>query len=696
MDRREFIKKAGSGLLVSAVASNTFIGCTKQSRRPNIIFIMSDDHALQAISAYGNNLNKTPNIDRIAEEGILFENCFCTNSICAPSRATILTGKYSHINGLIDNTVSFDGSQMTFPKLLKRSGYQTSMIGKWHLKSDPTGFDYWNILPGQGHYYNPNFIENGKRKRIQGYVTDIITDKAINWLDKRDRSNPFCMMLQHKAPHRNWMPAPEYLNQYDDRTFPIPDNFFDDYEGRIAAEEQELKIGEDMLMAYDLKIPPSDAKKYESEQMYKRDKESWKYIFKRMNENQKNMWEKAYKEDNQDFLQKDLKGKELEKWKYQRYIKDYLRCISSVDKNIGRLFEYLEANDLLENTLLIYTSDQGFYLGEHGWFDKRFMYEESLHMPLMIRYPKEIKPNTNTDELVNNTDFAPTFLDYAGINIPDDMQGRSFRNIMQGKVPDDWRDATYYHYFEYPGAHGVKRHYGIRTKRYKLIHFYHDIDQWELYDLKNDPKEMNNLYGIDKFDELVKNLKKQLQQLRVKYNDTDVEKYLPQEKVKVDHLAKGREVKLKNKYSSKYPAGGPNALTNGWKAPDNKYALHGLKVWQGYEVKDLVATVDLEEIVNFDNISIGMLHNTSSWIFAPSRVEFFISNDGDNFKKIGQSKIPIKLSNRSMQRVPYSINKKGMKARYVKVIARNQGKCPDWHKGGGGNAWLFADEIIVR
>ncbi|MBN2594248.1 MAG: sulfatase, partial [Sedimentisphaerales bacterium] len=502
--RREFLKRlgymTGSAAALSILPGGRSLGRMTQKKRPNIIFIMTDDHASHAMSCYGSKINKTPNLDRIANGGMRFTNSFCTNSICAPCRAVILTGKYSHINGVIDNREKFDGSQQTFPKLLQKAGYKTAMIGKWHLKTDPTGFDYWNVLPGQGAYYNPAMKEMGQQKKYTGYTTDIITDHALKWLKSLKPGEPFCLMYHHKAPHRNWQPGPKYLTMYDDVTIPEPENLFDDYSTRgRAAKEQDMSIAKTMT-PNDLKLTPTP---------------------KNLTPEQKKLWDTAYDPKNEAFKKANLQGKDLIRWKYQRYIKDYLRCIASVDDNIGRVLDYLDESGLTENTVVFYTSDQGFYLGDHGWFDKRFMYEESLRMPLLVRYPKEIKPGPVSDDIVLNLDFAPTFLDFAGVTVPADMQGESLRRILQGKTPEDWRKSMYYHYYEYPAVHSVKRHYGIRTERYKLIHFYHDIDEWELYDLKKDPKEMKNVFGDQAYADIIKELKAELMQLREKYKDTN-------------------------------------------------------------------------------------------------------------------------------------------------------------------------------
>ncbi|MDD3076728.1 MAG: sulfatase, partial [Proteiniphilum sp.] len=476
--------------LLGVSSSALFASCQNQEKkeqRPNIIYIMSDDHAYQAISAYGHGLNQTPHIDRLAEEGVLFTRSTVTNSISAPSRAVLLTGKHSFVNGKVDNRQPFDWNQPNFPKLLQANGYQTAMIGKIHLDGIPQGFDYSMVLPGQGEYYNPDFLIDGKRVRKEGYCTDIITEETLDWLkNKRDPNKPFCVLYHQKAPHRNWQPAPEYLTLYDDVTFEPPATFFDNYEGRgTAAKEQEMQIHGHAQWGHDFKMivdPHGDSTGFYNQ-------------LKRFTPAQRTDWLAAYTPKNEAFKANyaHMTDEEIARWKYNRYIKDYLRTIKSVDDGVGELLDYLEESGLAENTIVIYTSDQGFYLGEHGWFDKRFMYEESFRTPLLIRYPKEIKGGTVIDKLVQNLDFAPTLLDYAGIETPKEMQGESFRKLVAGKT-DKWRDAVYYTYYEYPAEHMVKRHYGISTDRYKLIHFYYDVDEWELYDLKTDPMEMRNVY----------------------------------------------------------------------------------------------------------------------------------------------------------------------------------------------------------
>ncbi len=486
----------------------------EENQRPNIIYIMSDDHAYQAISAYGHGLNETPNIDRLAEEGALFSRSTVTNSISAPSRAVLLTGKHSFVNGKVDNIQTFDWDQPNFPKLLQANGYQTAMIGKIHLDGIPQGFDFSMVLPGQGEYYNPDFLINGKRVRKEGYCTDIITDETLDWIkNRRDPNKPFAVLYHQKAPHRNWQPAPEYLNLYDDFTFDLPENFFDDYEGRgSAAKEQKMQIHGHATWGHDFKMivaPNGDSTGFYNQ-------------LNRMTPEQRENWLAAYTPKNEEFKANyaNMTEEEIAHWKYNRYIKDYLRTIKSVDDGVGELLDYLEESGLAENTIVVYTSDQGFYLGEHGWFDKRFMYEESFRTPLLIRYPKEIKPGTVIDKLVQNLDFAPTLLDYAGVEAPEEMQGESFRDLVAGKT-DKWRDVAYYTYYEYPAVHMVKRHYGVTTDRYKLIHFYYDVDEWELYDLETDPQEMNNQYNNPEYAEVRDMMHKKLEETREYYGDSD-------------------------------------------------------------------------------------------------------------------------------------------------------------------------------
>ncbi|WP_178983363.1 sulfatase family protein [Winogradskyella helgolandensis] len=508
----------------------------KPVKRPNIVYIMADDHAEQAISAYGHPISKlapTPNIDRIATEGALFKNNFCTNSICGPSRAVVLTGKFSHVNGFRMNGNKFDGSQQTFPKLLQKAGYNTAVIGKWHLDGLPEGFDYWKILTDQGNYYNPDFIalnETSKvadTTRVQGYATDIITQDGIAYLNSvKDSDQPFMLMLQHKAPHRNWMPALRHANKFDDVEFPLPDTYFSDHEGSLASQKQLQTIYKDMYEGHDLKLTTS---KGNPELAWN----PWKSDFERMTAEQRKAWNSAYQDKNDAFHDAQLSGKDLANYKGQRYLQDYLATIASMDEGIGEVLDFLEANGLAENTIVVYTTDQGFYLGEKGWFDKRYMYEESLAMPLVIKYPGVIKPGTVIEDLTQNLDFAETFLDYANAEIPEDMQGKSLRPLLEKTFNgDDFRDAVYYHYYDYPAFHMVKKHYGIRTKRYKLIHFYDDIDTWELYDLEEDPKEIHNQIDNQDYDTIEAELRSRLKELQEEYQVKESEfKQAPKESV---------------------------------------------------------------------------------------------------------------------------------------------------------------------
>ncbi len=466
-------------------------------RRPNIIVIFADDHAWQAISAYGDarKLLDTPNIDRLAREGMRFDRCLVPNSICGPSRATLLTGKYSHQNGFYNNSGQnkFDGSQTTFPKLLQKAGYQTAIFGKWHLVSQPTGFDHWHILPGQGVYYNPPMIKNGQRIKHDGYTTDVITDLSLDWLKQRDKDKPFLLMLHQKAPHREWEPALRHLGHDKDRQYPEPDTLFDDYAGRGMAEHrQDMTIAKTMTNRDVKLIPPGQ-----------------------LTAEQRKVWDAYYNPRNEAFRKANLQGKDLVRWKYNRYLHDYLGCIKAVDESVGRVLKYLDDEGLAKDTLIVYSSDQGFYLGEHGWFDKRWIFEESLRTPLLIRWPGATKAGSVNKNIVSNLDLAETFLEAAGQAIPDEMQGRSLVPLLKGQTPADWRKSFYYHYYEHPAVHSVHRHYGVVTDRYKLVYFYEpDADYWELFDRQKDPKEMRSVYGQPEYTDVQKELHTELSRLR--------------------------------------------------------------------------------------------------------------------------------------------------------------------------------------
>ena len=470
--------------------------------RPNILFLFSDDLTCQAVSAYGEQrrLLETPNMDRIAREGIRFDRCLVTNSICGPSRATILTGKYSHLNGFYNNSNSrFDGSQQTFPKLLQTAGYSTAMIGKWHLGSDPTGFDHWHILPGQGLYYNPPMIKNGVHVKHAGYTTDIITDLSIEWLKSRDKTKPFLLMSQHKAPHREWAPALRHLGWDNDRQYPEPDTLFDDFDGRSKAISDHDMGLDRTFTELDAKLRPAP----------------------NMTEEQLKEWNAYYEPRNTAFRNANLTGKELIRWRYNRYMHDYLACVKAVDENIGRLLAYLDQEGLAENTVIVCSSDQGFYLGEHGWFDKRWIFEESLRSPLMVRWPGVTKPGSVNNNIVSLLDFAETFLDIAGVKVPADMQGRSLVPICRGEAPADWRKSFYYHYYEFPVPHRVRPHYGVITDRFKLVHYYKpDVNDWELLDRQKDPLEVKDFYADPAYAETVKELHAELERLRKEVRET--------------------------------------------------------------------------------------------------------------------------------------------------------------------------------
>jgi arylsulfatase A-like enzyme len=472
--------------LCSLLAAVVFTAAVPAADKPpNILYIMADDHAAHAISAYGSKINQTPQIDRLAKDGMRFTQCLVTNSICTPSRAAILTGKYAHINGVpVFNR--FDGSQPTLAKYLQMAGYHTGMIGKWHLGSDPTGFDSWTILPGQGVYHDPVFIhQGGQRQKHPGYVTDVITDFSLEFLDKRPRDKPFFLMCHHKAPHRPWQPDEKHAKKWENVQVPEPPTFNDDYSTRSdAAREATMRIDRD-LNKNDLKREPPPG----------------------------------------------LSAEGLKKWKYQRYMHDYLACIDAVDDNVGRLLDYLDKNGLAENTIVIYTSDQGFFLGDHDWFDKRFMYEESLKMPFLVRWPARVKAGSVNNGMILNVDFAPTLLDAAGQKVPADIQGRSFLSLLKGERPRDWRTSMYYRYYHYPQDHRVQPHYGVRTERYKLIYF-NKINQWELFDLEKDPYELKNVYNDPAYAETRKKLTEEMYRLKKELKDENqFENELPKDGV---------------------------------------------------------------------------------------------------------------------------------------------------------------------
>lgn len=471
--------------------------------KPNILFIFTDDLAYQAMSCYGDErkLLETPGFDRIAKEGMRFDRCLVTNSICGPSRATILTGKYSHLNGFYNNSNSkFDGSQTTFPKLLQKAGYSTAIVGKWHLISDPTGFDFWHILPGQGRYYNPPMIKNGEPVKHEGYTTDIINDITIDWIKNRDKSKPFLMMTQHKAPHREWSPPLRNLGFDKDRKYPEPKTLFDKYEGRSKAVS-------DHDMGIDKTFTDLDAKLV---------------VPTGLNEEQKKEWNKYYEPRNEEFRKQNLSGPDLVRWRYNRYMHDYLGCVKAVDENVARLLDFLDKEGLAENTIVMFSSDQGFYLGEHGWFDKRWIFEESVRSPLLVRWPGVTKPGSVNKNIVSLIDFAETFLDAAGVEAPAEMQGRSLKALCAGQTPADWRKSLYYHYYEYPVPHHVRPHVGVITDRYKLVHYYKpDIDDWELLDREKDPLEVKNFYKDPAYAQTVKDLHAELERLKVQVKETE-------------------------------------------------------------------------------------------------------------------------------------------------------------------------------
>jgi len=479
------------------------------AKHPNILFIFSDDHSIQTIGAYGARLSEfckqhqvTPNLDRLAAAGGLFLNSFCGNSLCSPSRATILTGLHSHANGVMFLARPITPGVWTFPGNLRDAGYQTALIGKFHLATTRPTTDYWRILPGQGNYWQPEFIGPEGKETHEGYTTDVITDMSLDWLKQRDKTKPFLLMVQHKAPHRPWFPPARYYRWLADVEIPEPPTLFDDYSGRTSpAHNQKMEIGRDMTLVNDLKVHVDVNATGE---------------FGRMTDAVRAQWLAAFGPRNEAFTNANLQGRNLTRWKYQEYMKDYLRCIKAVDDSVGRLLEYLKTEGLDENTVVIYSADQGFYNGEHGWFDKRWIYEESLHMPFIIRWPGVVKSGTRFTPMIQNIDYAPTFLDIAGAKIPEGLHGRSFAPILRGQTPADWRQRIYYHYYD--GGHSVARHYGVRTEQYTLAHFY-QTDEWELYDLQKDPQQLHSVYADPAYAKTVAGLRTELTRLRTQFND---------------------------------------------------------------------------------------------------------------------------------------------------------------------------------
>jgi len=533
-------------LVTLTVACETDPAADRKDDRPNILFIMSDDHSERAISAYGSTSISTPSIDRLADEGVIFRESFVANSICGPSRAIMLTGKHSHKNGFRDNDDQFDGSQPTYPLYLQQAGYTTAVVGKWHLRTKPVGFDYWEILRSQGQYYSPEFITNVASEmttevvvrdefgqeigvelenRYEGaYVTTKTTDLALAFLENRDESRPFLLIYNHKAPHRNWMPDVDELGEIDTSGFTVPDNFYDSYEGRPGAAAQTLEIN-DMYLSYDLKLERAE---YEGdlEDMADGWAEYWKTgFYDRMSDDQKARWDAHYAEANKEYQTVKHDPNALLEWKYRRYMHEYLGTVHSMDRNIGRVLDYLDEAGLAENTVVVYTSDQGFYLGEHGWFDKRFMYEESMRTPLVLRYPAGIEAGQSVAVMVQNIDYAPTLLDFAGVPVPPDMQGLSLKRLLTGESEELDRDELYYHYYEgIEKTHNVAKQYGVRTTTHKLIRFKDvGMDHWEMYDLRNDPGEMHNIYDEPAYADIRRELHSKLQGLRAHYEDSSGE-----------------------------------------------------------------------------------------------------------------------------------------------------------------------------
>ncbi len=497
--------------LVALLASSGLASTAPADDRPNIVFVYADDHAQHAVGAYGSRINRTPNIDRLAEEGMRFTETFVANSICGPARATILSGLHSHRNGKMTNRAGFKDDLPTFAKLMQAAGYQTAMVGKWHISPDPNGFDHWAIA--RGGYYNLSLVTAEGPTKHEGYTTDIITEEALRWIGERDPERPFLVWISHTATHRTWEPATRHLRNYEGQEIPEPPTLFDDYEGKSpGAAAAQMRVSRDLFPAYDLKLPVTGEGILDGSRTGK---------LNRLTPAQREAWDAAYGPRNEAFAAAGLEGDALVRWNYQRYIKDYLRCVDALDESVGQVLAFLEVHGLAENTVVIYSSDQGFFLGDHGWYDKRWMYEESLRTPLIVRWPGVTAPGSTCASLVQNLDMAPTFLQLAGLEIPASMQGLSLEPLLRGEQPPEWRDSIYYHYHQQDSgrtAHTVARHYGIRTARHKLIHVY-DHEAWELYDLERDPFEIENRYGDPAYAEVVGELKRELKGLRASFGD---------------------------------------------------------------------------------------------------------------------------------------------------------------------------------
>jgi len=651
-----------------------------QETRPNIVLIMADDHAANAISAYHGGLSSTPNIDRIAENGIRFTNCFSTNAISGPSRASILSGQFSHIHGVINNNVRCDSSLSILPAVFQQHQYQTSIFGKWHLSCEPAGFDTWKILPGQGEYYNPDFIENGSGNRHEGYVTDLITDMALEWLEQRDTTRPFVVMIHHKAPHRPWLPHPDHVSLFDTADIPLPFNFFDDHKDRAsAARQQELSVLRDLELSYDLKYPPDKAGKAN---------------FGRLNLESQRYFDSAYAHRNTGFETMSADTTALAEWKFRRYINDYLATIHAVDLNVGRVLDWLRAEGLDSNTIVIYTSDQGFFLGEHGWYDKRFMYEESMRMPLLISWPEKLTAGKSNDQLLMNIDLAPTLMEWAGLSIPTEVQGRSFAHYSD--TAGRFRDALYYHYFEYPEPHRVEPHYGIRTDRYKLIRFYTypGLEEWELYDLLHDPYEMFNLYRKEEYNQIVKVLKVRLDELRNEYSDTL--SALKHPTITIQNRIRDREYFIANMPSERYAGDGPLPLTDGV-IEHPEFSGGGIPgSWVGFHGTDLNVYFETKKRTKVREIEVRLLHLEGSWIFEPTDVTVMVPKGIRKIAFLEPSRTIRETRPTGGEVVRVIFEPKKSRRRGYIIVAINQRVCPEGHPGEGNPAWLFVDEIIVR
>lgn len=653
---------------------------------PNIVIILADDHSTAALGCYGSELVRTPNLDALAAEGMAFDRAYSGNAICAPARATLITGLHSHAHGVMTNAESFDGSQWTLQQALRDEGYETALVGKWHLKSSPTGFDHWCVLPGQGHYYDPEWIDATGRHRSGGHVTNVTTEKAVDWLRGREGDEPFCLMVHHKAPHRNWLPAPEDLDAVKLEDIPLPETLFDDYATRSdAARQQEMSIAHHMRDREDMMLIPEDDVENSG-------------TLRRMDAEQRAAWFARFGPENEAFAAANLEGEELVAWKTRRYLADYLRCIAGIDRSVGTLCDTLEELELDENTLVVYISDQGFFLGEHGWYDKRFFYEPSARIPLLMRFPKGIEAGARNDTLVSNVDFAPTILDFVGAEHPGHFHGTSFVAAAQGRSngEEPAREEVYAHYLEYPGVHAVKRNYGVRTDRHKLIHYYHDIDAWELFDLELDPEELVNRYDDPDYAEVREDLTARIRGIQSRIDDDPIRYLRGLETIRLSHAAKGVAVHCETPPDSQYAVDADKVLTDGVLRGKVAASDTGFEGWLGFREEACRLSMDLGEARVLNSTRIHVLDHRGAWIHPPSGASFEVSVDGEDWTTISATRDDAVPGEDATGTAWFRGELPGTPIRYLRAELLPVDPIDLGSPGTGNRAWIFIDEWAVQ